>query len=153
MRKHCKRKVWSTRIDPIAHAIAGASIADSKSLDKLRLGELAAIDSMTKGSAIVSDWRWLVDVVNIAEMMGKNGIGPEVLDYCKVAQEELYKAARQYEKTKVMNLSSIGIKAVKDVWEFHDLQRTSISRSEYERMIKKTADYIRSHGQDVVEIK
>jgi hypothetical protein len=39
-RKKCKRKVWSTQINPVAHAIAGAAVADSASLDKLRLCEL-----------------------------------------------------------------------------------------------------------------
>lgn len=152
MRKHCKRKIWSTKIDPVAHAIAGAAVADSRALDKLRLCELAAIDAMTRGKGTVEDWRWLADVVNIAEMCGKNGIGLEVLPHCQEAQEALFQAARRYEKTKVMGLSGLGIKAVKNVWEFHDLQRTSIARSEYEKMIKKTADYIRGHGKDVVEI-
>jgi len=152
MRKRCNRKVWSTNINPIAHAIAGAAVADGKSLDKLRLCELAAIDAMTKGMGSVEDWRWLADVVNISETMGKNGIGPEVLPYCKEAQEALLQAAQRYEKTKVMGLSGVGIKAIKNVWEFHDLQRTSIARSEYEKMIKKTADYIRSHGKNVVEV-
>lgn len=153
MRKRCKRKIWSTNINPIAHAIAGAAVADTESLNKLRLAELAAIDAMTKGAATIDDWRWLADVVNLAEMMGKNGIGPEVLEYCQVAQDELFKSAKRYEKTKVMGLTGVGIKAMKDVWEFHDLQRTSVARSQYEQMIKKTADYIRSRGQDVVEIK
>ena len=32
-RKKCRRKVWAL-IDPIAHAIAGAAITDTASLDK-----------------------------------------------------------------------------------------------------------------------
>jgi anthranilate/para-aminobenzoate synthase component I len=36
--------------------------------------------------------------------------------------------------------------------EFADLQQSSISRSEFEKYIKKTKDYIRSHGDKVVEI-
>ena len=71
MRKSCKRKVWSTNINPIAHAIAGAAVSDKQSLDKLRLCELSAIDAMTKGMGTTEDWRWLADVINIAETMGK----------------------------------------------------------------------------------
>jgi hypothetical protein len=152
MRKKCKRRVWSTKINPVAHAIAGAAVPDKQSLDKLRICELSAIDAMTKGMGTTEDWRWLADVINIAEMMGKAGIGPEVLPYCKEAQNELLKAAERYQSTKKMGLSGVGIKAIKDVWEFHDLQRTSIPRSEYEKMIQKTANYIKSHGKDVVEI-
>lgn len=151
-RKKCKRKVWSTEINPIAHAMAGASIADKESLDKLRLCELSAIDAMTKGMGTTEDWRWLVDVINIAEMMGKEGIGPEVLPYCQEAQTAMLEAAQRYQTTKKMGLSGAGIKAIHDVWEFHDLQRTSIARSEYEKMIRKTANHIKGKGKDVVEI-
>jgi hypothetical protein len=152
MKKRCKRKVWSTSIDTVAHAIAGAAISDGAALDKLRLCELSAIDAMTKGMGTTEDWRWLADVLNIAETMGKSGIGPEVLPYCEDAQKALLEAAERYQKTGKMGLSGQGIRAIKDVWEFHDIQRTSIARSEYEKMIRKTANYIKSHGKDVVEI-
>jgi hypothetical protein len=152
MKKQCKRKVWSTNINPIAHAIAGAAVSDKQSLDKLRLCELSAIDAMTKGMGTTEDWRWLADVVNISETMGKEGIGPEVLPYCKEVQTALLEAADRYQKTGKMGLSGTGISKIKELWEYHDLQRTSIARSEYEKMIRKTANYIKSHGKDVVEI-
>jgi hypothetical protein len=152
MKKRCKRKVWSTNINTIAHAMAGAAVSDKQSLDKLRLCELSAIDAMTRGMGTTEDWRWLADVLNIAETMGKSGIGPEVLPYCQDAQTALLEAAERYQKTGKMGLSGQGIRAIKDVWEFHDIQRTSIARSEYEKMIRKTANYIKSKGSDVVEI-
>lgn len=152
MRKRCKRRVWSTNINPIIHAIAGAAIADNASLDKLRLCELSAIDAMTKGVGTTQDWRWLADVLNIGETMGKSGIGPEILPHCEEAQKALLEAAKRYQETGKMGLSGLGIRAIKEVWEYHDAQRTSISRSEYEKMIRKTANYIKSHGKDVVEI-
>jgi hypothetical protein len=142
MRKRCKRKVWATNIDVVAHAIAGAAVSDEKSLDKLRLCELSAIDAMTKGMGTTEDWRWLADVVNIAETMGKHGIGPEVLPYCQEVQKALLEAAERYQKTGKMGLSGVGITKVRELWEYHDLQRTSIARSEYEKMICKTANYI-----------
>lgn len=152
MKKQCKRRIWSTNINPVAHAIAGACVADNSSLDKLRLCELAAIDAMSKGMGTVEDWRWLADVVNIAETMGKNGIGPEVLPYCEIVQGELLNAADRYQKTQKMGLSGLGLTKMRELWEYHDLQRTSIARSEYEKMIQKTANHIRSHGKDVVEV-
>lgn len=152
MRKKCKRKVWSTSINPIAHAIAGAAVADDSSLNKLRLCELTAIDAMTKGMGTPHDWRWIADFLNIAETMAKNGIGPEVLEHCEKAQEALLEAKQRYDKTGKMGLSGAGIRAVKDLWEYHDLQRTSVARSEYEKMIQKTMNNIRSHGKDVVEV-
>ena len=152
MRKKCKRKVWSTSINPLAHAIAGAAVADNAALDKLRLCELSAIDAMTKGMGTPHDWRWIADVLNIAETMAKHGIGPEVLPYCEDAQKALLEAKERFDKTGKMGLSGTGIKAIKELWEYHDLQRTSVARSEYERMIQKTMNHVRSHGKDVVEV-
>ena len=152
MRKRCKRKVWPTNIDIVAHAIAGAAIANDDSLDKLRLCELSAIDNMVNCRATTEDWRWLADVINIAETMGKAGIGPEVLPYCEASQKAMLEAAERYQKTGKMGLSGVGLTNIKELWEYHDLQRTSVARSEYEKMIRKTANYIKSKGKDVVEI-
>lgn len=150
-RKRCKRKVYPL-INSLAHGLAGAAISDNAALDKLRLCELSAIDAMTKGMGTTEDWRWLADVVNISETMGKSGIGPEVLPYCQEVQAALLEAADRYQKTGKMGLSGVGITKMKELWEYHDLQRTSVARSEYEKMIRKTANYIKSHGKDVVEI-
>jgi hypothetical protein len=51
-----------------------------------------------------------------------------------------------------MGLDGLGIKALQNVFEWHDLQRLSVARSVYEEMIEKTRNYLRSHGKDVVEI-
>jgi hypothetical protein len=151
MRKHCRRKIWN-KVNPIEHAIMGAAITAEEKLDRLRLGELSAIESMVKGNGTVADWRALVDMLNIAETMASNGIGVEVLEVCTIVQEELESTARRYEKTRKMGLTGTGIKYVKELYQLHDLQRTSISRSEYERMIEKTSNYIRSNHHKVVHI-
>ena len=114
--------------------------------------EYSALDAITKGSGTVSDWRSLVDVLNLAEMMGRGGIGPEVLPVCEKAQKALHEAAIRFEKTKKLGLSGEGIVAIRELIEYADLQQGSISRSEFERYIQKTKDYIRSHGDKVVEI-
>ena len=130
----------------------GAAITQRDKLDKLRLLEYSALDALIKGSGTVQDWRTLVDVLNLSEMMGKNGVGPEVLPICQTAQDILHKAALRYEETKKMGLDGVGIQAIRDLIEFADLQQGSISRSEFERYIQKTKDYIKSHGDKVVEI-
>ena len=152
MRKRTKRKVWNL-IDPLTHAIVGAAITQRDKLDKLRTLEYAALDAITRGKGTITDWRTLVDVLNLSEMMGKNGIGPEVLPICEKAQESLHKAAMRFQETKKMGLDGQGIQAIRDLIEYADLQQSSISRSEFEKYIKKTKDYIRSHGDKVVEIE
>ena len=103
MRKTTKRKHWNL-IDPITHSIVGAAITHRDKLDKLRMLEYSALEAMTKGSGTVTDWRTLVDVLNLSEMMAKNGIGPEVLPICEKAQEGLHKAAMRYQETLNMGL-------------------------------------------------
>lgn len=151
MRKRCKRKIWE-KVNPIEFAITGAAITAEEKLDILRLGELSAIESMVKGNGAVSDWRALVDMMNIAETMASNGIGVEVLEICEIVQKEMEAAAHRYEKTRKMGLTDTGIRYVKELYQLHDLQRTSISRSEYERMLQKTCDYIRSNNHKVVHL-
>lgn len=152
MRKQCRRKVWSTAINPIAHAMAGAAVTDESSLNKLRLGELSALEAMRMGKGTLEDWRLLVDMLNITQTFIRHGIGPEAREDCQKAQENLYNAAKRYEKTKQMGLDGQGIGALQNVHEWHDLQRTSVARSVYEDMIEKTRNYIKSKGKEVVEI-
>lgn len=152
MRKRTKRKVWNL-IDPIQHGIVGAAITQRDKLDKLRMLEYSALEAMAKGKGTIHDWRVLVDVLNLSEMMGKGGVGPEVLPYCEKAQEGLHKAAIRYQETLNMGLDGQTIQACRDLIQFADLQQGSISRSEFERYIQKTKDYIRSHGDKVVEIE
>jgi hypothetical protein len=152
MKKQCKRKVYRL-VDPIAHAMVGAALVDEKTLDKLRLEELNSIDNMVHGRGSVHDWRVLVDVLNVCEMMGRNGIGPEVLEFCNVAQEELHQAALRYEKTKRMGLTGTGIRAVRDLYQWHDLQRQIVPRKTFEDYIIKTHHYIRSSGVKVHHIE
>ena len=151
MRKQTKRKIWKL-IDPIRHAILGAGITQDHLLDKLRLTELAALDAMTKGMGTISDWQELTDMMNISEVMAMEGIGPEALPYCKQAQDALEQSALRYQRTMSMGLSGTGINALREVFEYHDLQRRSISRSVYEKMIMKTRHRIQSKAAEVVEI-
>jgi hypothetical protein len=149
MRKQTRRKIWKL-IDPVRHAILGAGITQDHLLDKLRLTELAALDAMTKGLGTVQDWQELVDMMNISEVMALEGIGPESLPHCKQAQDALERAALRYQETLRMGLSGEGIKALREVFEYHDLQRKSISRSLYEKMIIKTKQRIQSRSKEVV---
>jgi hypothetical protein len=153
MRKRTKRKIWSTQINTITHALTGAAITERDKLNKLRLMEYSALDAMVKGSGTISDWRTLVDVLNLSEMMGKSGVGPEVLPICQIAQDSLHKAALRYQETMQMGLDGVGIKAIRELLEYADLQQGSIARSEFEKYIQKTKDYIRSNGNLVVEIE
>ena len=152
MRKRTKRKVYAL-IDSTQHALIGASITHREKLDKLRMLEYSALEAMTKGHGTVSDWRILVDVLNLSETMARHNIGKdEVMPVCQKAQDALHQAAERYQKTMKMGLSGEGIQAVRDLIEYADLQQSSISRSEFERYIQKTINFIKSNNDLVVEI-
>ena len=153
MRKRTKRKFWSTEINTITHAITGAAITHRDKLDKLRMLEYSALETISKGQGTIHDWRILVDVLNLSETMGRAGVGPEVLPICEKAQASLHKAAERYQATLRVVLDGVGLQACRDLIEFADLQQGSIPRSEFEKYIQKTKDYIRSHGNLVVEIE
>ena len=153
MRKRTKRKQWAL-IDCVTHAIVGASITHRERLDKLRLMEYSALEALTKGQGTVTDWRTLVDVLNLSETMARHNIGKdEVMPVCQKAQDALHQAAERYQKTMKMGLSGEGIQAVRELLAFADLQQSSIPRADFEKYIQKTKDYIKSNGNLVVEIK
>lgn len=151
MRKRTIRKQWKL-INPITHAILGAGITQPHLLDKLRIRELAALEAMSKGAGTRVEWQELTDMLNVCEVMAMEGIGPEALPACKDAQDALVEAARRYESSQKMGLSGVGIQALREVYEYHDLQRSSVSRALYEQMIVKTRHRITSKAKEVLEL-
>ena len=152
MRKQTKRKYWAL-INPLVHALEGATIAPRDKLDKLRLAEYSALDSITKGHGTIQDWHTLTQVLNLSETMARHGIGrDEVLPVCEKAQKALHDAALRYQKTNKLGLTGEGIKAIRELIQYADLQQSSISRSEFEKYIEKTRNYIKSNNHNVVEI-
>ena len=152
MRKKCRRKVYQL-LDCVSHAIAGAAITTDEQLKLLKDKELAAIEAIRSGNATVYTWQELVDMNNICQVMARQGIGPEALVDCMIAEIELKHAAKRFEATGRMLLTGTGLRAINEVLEWHHLQRTSISRSEYERMIDKTRNKLRSRSKDVTVIQ
>jgi hypothetical protein len=51
-----------------------------------------------------------------------------------------------------LGLTGEGIQAIRELIQYADLQQSSIGRSEFEKYIQKTKDYIKSNNQNVVEI-
>ena len=140
-RKQCRRKHYPL-VNPIITAIEGAAITADNLLDRLRLVELSALESFTTGRATIEDWKSIADVLNVAETMARAGVGPEVLEVCQRVEAGLDESRDRHRRTGKMGLSGPAIQAVRDLAEYHDLQRTSISRGEYEKWIVKTRNRI-----------
>ena len=142
-RKRTVRRVWQL-VNPIKHAKDGASLIPREELDKLLMRELSALDDFTSGRASLQQWFDLANVVNLCETLAHENVGPEALESCATAQDALIEAAKRFQRTQKFGLSGIGIQAMRDVIEWHDLQRSSINRSRYEQAIRLTAARIKS---------
>ena len=148
MRKQCKRKVYAL-VNPITHAIEGAAITPEDELRTLRLRELAAIDAFAKGLATEREWQDICAMLNLTEVLARRGVGPEALPYCEALQEHLAEAVTRYRVKNRMGTTGPGLQAMRDVFQFHDLQRQSISRSEYEKAIADAINKIKGRAPEV----
>ena len=151
MKKQCKRKHYKL-VNPIAYAIAGAIPPSGDKLKTLQIIELSAIESFRTGIATVNDWSKLVAMMNLCENMAANGIGPEAMPICEQAHQYLITAAKRYETTGKMEITGPGLKCLRDLYEFHDLQRTSVATSVYEKHIQDTINRVRSKAPEVVDV-
>lgn len=149
MRKQCKRRIWSTSINAVQLAIEGAAVTPENALNQLRLRELAAIESFRTGAATLQDWSDIKAILNLCETMAKGGIGPEALQACKAAEETLIAAAKRFEATRRMITTGQGLESFRELYRYHDIQRQSVTRGEYERWIRKTVNVVRSKAPGV----
>lgn len=147
-RKRTRRKHFAL-VNPIEHAIAGAAITDGSLLDKLRVRELSAIEAFRTGRATAQEWRDLADLLNICETLATDGIGPEAMEPCQRAQDALGEAHRRLQEHGRLAMTGPELQALRDAYDYADLQRISISRLRYEQAIKRTADRIRSSHPSV----
>lgn len=138
MRKKTKRKIWP-RINTIAYAIEGAAVADKQSLDVLRHVELSSIEAFRTGCANAHDWMELHSLCLLTSDLASVGIGPEAMATAEAAETELFACYDRYLNSKRLLLTGPGLQLMRDLYEYHDLQRQSISRSEYERAIKRAS--------------
>jgi len=148
MRKRTRRKVYPL-LNPIAHAIEGACITTQEDLDKLRQRELKSLESFRSGQATLTDWQNIKAMLNVAESMSRDGVGTEVLAVCVQAQEHLVQSAMRYQRIGKIGASGPALVCWRDLYEYYDLQRQSISRGEYERYLLQAVNRERNKAPGV----
>ena len=151
MRKRCKRKVYQL-MNPISLAIEGACITPDKPLSELQNREQASLDALVNGTASVQDYRELCAMLGISETMARFGVGPEAMIHCKVAEFSLIKLKNRYDRWGKWDITEGEKHAIKELMEWHHLQRTSISRGEYERFIEKATNRMKSRAPEVTVV-
>jgi hypothetical protein len=134
---------------PVTHAMAGAAITDKESLDVLRKGENGSMTAFRNGTATKADWNNINTVVRLAESMADAGIGPEVMVHVKIAEMHLMDAQERFVRLGKMGSTALGLQSFQDIIEYHDLQRTSVARSVYEKHIKRVSDMVKSRSSKI----
>jgi hypothetical protein len=134
---------------PVTHAIVGASITDEESLEILRKKENGSMEAFRNGAAAPHDWNNINAVVRLAESMAAANIGPEVMVHVKIAEMHLIDAHDRYKRIGKMGSTGPGLQSFQDIIEYHELQRTAVSRSVYESHIKRVTDMIRSKSPKI----
>lgn len=143
-RKRCRRKHYAL-VNPLEHVLQGLAVIPDDRLDKLRMAELSAIEAFRTGRAERSDWMAIADLANVAESLCMEGVGrEEVMPVVQKVQNALGAAHALFKAGGNLGFDGPGLQATRELAELHDLQRTSVSRAEYERAIKRTSDRIRS---------
>lgn len=148
MRKRTKRKVYEST-NPVEIAIAGARITDEARLQFLRDIENGSLTAFRNGSATKGDWHKINAVVRLAESMADAGIGVEVMVPAKIAEMHLLKAHERYERIGKMGSTGLGLQSFQDILEYHELQRTAVSRSVYESHINSVRNKIISKSPKI----
>lgn len=149
MKKRTRRKIWDTSINPIAHAMAGAAVADEGSLNILREKENGSMAAFRNGTATPHDWNNINAVVQLAESMAAADIGPEVMVHVKIAEMHLIDAHDRYKRIGKMGSTGPGLQAFQDIIEYHELQRTAVARSVYERHIERVTNMVKSRSPKI----
>lgn len=148
MRKQTRRKVYKL-INPLAHVLEGIVVTPESELDKIRLRELGAIEAFAKGHATLVEWHEMAAMLNVSEYLASIGVGIEVAEVCKAVEGHLIEAANRYQRTQRMGLSGPGIQSLRELYEFHDIQRKCITRAEYEQSIRKAINHAQQHGFNI----
>ena len=107
------------------------------------------MSAFRNGTANKVDWNNINAVVCLAESMAAANIGPEVMVHVKIAEMHLLDAHERYKRIGKMGSTGPGLQAFQDIIEYHELQRTSVSRSVYESHIKRVTDMIRSKSPKI----
>lgn len=152
MRKQTKRKRIYAKASPLHYVIEGVRYTPEHLLDDLRIRELGAIEAFRTGSAALQEWSDVNSMLTLCETMAAGGVGPEALQACERAEKTLIQAAKAFEANGKMTVTANRIKSLRDLYDYHDLQRQSVSRGEYEKWIQRAMDRVRSKAPGVVDI-
>lgn len=114
-----KRKRYPVTANPVRFAVMATD--HRAQLDETRIAEILAMDALAQGTATPHDLGRLEFMVRVAQRLGRDGIGPEVLPLCKA----------------VLHMTPPDIALLREVSEYHEAQREAATPAQYIRAISR----------------
>lgn len=140
-----KKKRVPRRVgNPIEDAIRFSQPIQGKDLADLRKKDNAAIGALARGEANHLDWQWLSEMVNVAEVMAKDGMGVELIPIAAEAQVLLAKVYVRRKKEGTWTLTPDEVWGMREFYEWQDLQRQSVPLGVYKGYLKRAQDINRT---------
>ena len=140
-----KKRIPRPLFNPLIMAMAGASIMTTEERDRIRMIELSAMEEFRRGSATIDDWQLIANMCNICHILAKKGYGPEALPSIEKMQEHMSRLNKQYIEHGKMTITMAALDAMRDVYEYADLQRQSVSRGAYEKANREMLNRVEHH--------
>lgn len=106
--------------NPVYAAIAAKE--HQSRLDVNRIVEILAMDALESGTATNDDLRRIEFFIRVAQELGRDGIGPEVLPLCKVA---------------LKTQGNPDVALVREIYEYHEAQREAATPAQYLRAMAR----------------
>ena len=139
------RSRWSRDANILARVVTGVLPTPDGLLERQQAQERDVLEAFEQGTATPRHFQVIADVLNVAETMAYAGIGrDEVLPVCETSQELLLAAKERHDQTGKLTVSDMGAKVLRDLVEYHHLQRTAVDWQTYAKMVERTGQLIRS---------
>lgn len=143
MKKKTKRK-YRSLTHPVEVAIERAALITTKRNNEYRNKELAAINRMARGPFDDDTWHVVLYVANQAELMGYGGVGHEVIEPARRAQIALARMRARRTPDGVWRAEPGEVFDLRELQEYHDLQRQSVPYGQYLEFVRRTLNKMRT---------
>ena len=150
-----QRRKYTSVKNPVLMAIENASLISARRNAEYTSSEIQALKNMATGQFGDHEWVVMVDVANMAEVMAKSGVGHEVIPIAAEAQVVLAHIRKRKKEEGTFTCRPDEIFVLRELQEYHDLQRQSVAYGQYLGFAKRVANYVRGGNgntyQDILE--
>ncbi len=146
-KKGAPRRKWDLISNPVQVAMENSAITSPKRNSEHAAIEVRSIEAFARGEGSIQAWVDIVHMANVAEIMAKNGIGIEVIPLVADAQVQLCDAYVRRKETNVWNMSPTQIYLLRELREYHELQRLSVTYGQYREFMRKSDNVSKTGGQ------